>query len=151
MGKINIVLAKAHQAHIEQPDIQREVQDIQQFFNERDFSYKQDTVNFVLIRGLYSHLERVLTIVGVFVNKTEHVICGLETDLSFKVKEHPKARLGRVSLQLPPAFLGEIKPDEGFILHMKVQVQGLQKEKKVYEATELAGALANLTIAHPTE
>ncbi|MEI3612688.1 hypothetical protein [Pseudogracilibacillus sp. SO30301A] len=151
MKKINIVLANAHQAQAERSDIQREVKDIQKFFNERDFLFKQGTVNFVLIRGLYSHIERSLNVVGVFVNKAEHVISGLEADLSFQVKDQPDAKLAGVALQLPPSFLGEIKPNEGFILHMKVPVQGLTNEKQVYEATELSGTLANVKIAYPTE
>lgn len=151
MEKINIVLAQAHQSQLEHPNIQRELQDIQSFFNETNLSFKKGTVNYVLIRGLYNHLERYMNIIGVFVNKTDRVLCGLETTLSYQVKNNPNARFVDVELQLPPNFVGEIQPNEGFILHIKVQVEGLPGNQEVYEATELAGNVKDLKIAYLNE
>ncbi len=151
MGKIKIVLARAHGKQAENPDIQWELADIQQFFDKKEFVLKEGTIHFVLIRGIYTHLERTLNVVGVFVNKTDHAICGMEADLTFQVKAQPEAKLAGVALELPQSFLGEVQPDEGFILHIKVPVQGLPTEKQVYEATELAGALANVKMAYLTE
>lgn len=151
MEKINIVLAQAHQSQLEHPNIQRELQDIQSFFNEKDLSFTKGTVNYVLIRGLYNHLERSMNIVGVFVNKTKQTLCGLETTLSYQVKNNPTARFVDVELQLPPNFVGEIKPNEGFILHINVQVEGLSGDQKVFEATELAGNVKDVKIAYINE
>lgn len=151
MEKIKIVLAKEHEAQSKQPEIHREVQDVQSFFNKTDFSFKQRTVNFVLLRGLYNHLERSMMIIGVFVNKTDRTMNGLETELSFQVKSQPNATFTDLILQLPPSFLGEIQPNEGFILHMKVLVEGLPTDKQVYEATELAGHVKNMKFASPIE
>jgi len=151
MEKINIVLAQAHQSQLEHPNIQRELRDIQTFFNEAHLSFKEGTVNYVLIRGLYNHAERSMNMVGVFVNKTEQLLCGLETTLSYQVKNHPSARFVDVELQLPPNFVGEIKPNEGFIVHLNVQVEGLSGEQEVFEATELAGNVSDLKIAYVNE
>jgi hypothetical protein len=122
--------------------------EIQTFFADKEFDFELKSLNFVLLRGLYSHVDRMLTIIGVFVNKTEETITGLKTELAFRVKGNPEARLSGVKLDLPEYFLGELKPSEGFVLHIKVMTKGLTKEKESFQATELSGELRNIAIAY---
>ncbi|QUW22976.1 hypothetical protein JSQ81_05215 [Sporosarcina sp. Marseille-Q4063] len=145
---IKIVLAKAHENQQNDPEIQRELSDIQTFFTEKEFNFEVKSLNFVILRGLYSHVDRMLTVIGVFVNKTEKTINGLKAELAFRVKGNPEARLSGVKLDLPQYFLGDLKPNEGFVLHIKVMTKGLSKEKETYQATELLGELRNIEITH---
>lgn len=147
--KIKIVPAKAHEKQMNDPEIRREFDDIQAFFSSRSFPFQNGTVNFVIIRGLYSHIERAMTVIGVFVNTTGKTICGLKANLQFQARGQSEARFGEIMLELPPSFVGEIQQNEGFILHIKVPVQGLNATKEVYEAPELAGAVNDVEIAFP--
>lgn len=149
LGKIKIVPAKAHESQMNDPEIKREINDVQEFFNTRSFPFKKGTINYVLLRGTYSHIERAMTIVGVFVNTTGKTICGLKTNIEFRANEKREAQFGEILLELPQSFLGEIKENEGFVLHIKVPVQGLDASKQIYEAPELSGALKNVEIAFP--
>ena len=150
MEKIKIVPAKAHEAQMNDEDIRHELDEIQTFFDTRSFSFQDGTINFVIIRGLYSHIERAMTVVGVFVNTTGKTICGLKATLQFQSRTQTDARFGEIALELPHSFLGEIKQNEGFILHLKVPVQGLNAKKEKYEAPELAGAVKDVEVAFPT-
>lgn len=145
---VNIVLAKAHDSQRNHPEVQKELTDIQAFFSEEAFDFELNTVNFVILRGLYSHIDRMLTVVGVFVNKTEKPIHALKTTLTFKMKNHPEVTLSGVKLDLPESFLGEVNPNEGFVLHIKVLAEGLTAEQDVFQANELSGELRNLEIAY---
>ncbi|MDS9472569.1 hypothetical protein [Sporosarcina pasteurii] len=145
---IKIVLAKAHENQKNNPEVQRELSDIQTFFVEKEFDFELNSLNFVILRGLYAHVDRMLTVVGVFVNKTEKTINGLKTELAFRVNDNPEAKLSGVRLDLPESFLGELKPNEGFVLHIKVMTKGLTKEKEIFQATELSGELRNIELAY---
>ncbi len=149
MEKIKIVPAKAHEQQMNDPEIRRELNDVQSFFDSHTFPFKKGTVQFVILRGMYSHIERTMTIAGVFVNLTGHTICGLKASLQFEASEKKDARFGEISLELPPSFLGEIRKNEGFILHLKVPVQGLDAAKEVYAAPELKGLIKNVEVAYP--
>lgn len=147
MGKIKIVPAKAHKDQMNDHNIRRELDEIQTFFDTRTFSFQDGTVNFVIMRGLYSHIERTMTVVGVFVNTTGKTICGLKASLQFQARAQKDARFGEIALELPRSFLGEIKQNEGFILHLKVPVQGLEATKEMYDAPELTGAVKDVEVA----
>lgn len=152
MGKINIILAKNHQKQAEDPSIKQEYEDIQAFFDENKFTFKEDTVNFVIIRGMYEHIERKITIVGVFVNKTDQPVYGLKGLLEFNLREkHPSVRFADMSFEFPTSFLGEIKANEGFILHIKVPVEELEENKQIYEATELTGHIKDVELLFSNE
>lgn len=146
---IKIVLAKAHKNQMNHPEVQRELTDIQTFFSEKEFDLQVNAINFVLLRGLYSHTERILTIIGVFVNNTDKTINSLKTELAFHILGNPEVKLSGVKLDLPEDFLGELKPHEGFVLHIKVMTKGLTDEKEVFQATELSGKLRDVVITYP--
>lgn len=145
---IKIVLAKAHENQKNNPEVQRELTDIQTFFAEKEFDFELKSLNFIILRGLYSHVDRMLTVIGVFINKTEKTINGLKTEVAFRVKGNPEARLGGVKLGLPEDFVGELNPNEGFVLHIKVMTKGLVEEKEFFQATELTGELRNIEITY---
>ena len=145
---IKIVLAEAHKNQMNHPEVQRELTDIQTFFSEKEFDLQANAVNFVILRGLYSHIDRILTVIGVFVNNTDKTINGLKTELAFHIRENPEAKLSGVKLDLPQQFLGNLNPNEGFILHIKVLVKGLTDEKEIYQATELSGEIRDVELAN---
>ncbi|WP_210468095.1 hypothetical protein [Sporosarcina sp. 6E9] len=146
---IEIVLAKAHEKQRNHPEVQRELTDIQTFFDENEFDFKQNTVNFVLLRGLYSHVDRIITVIGVFINKTDKLIHTLNAKMAFQVPANPEATLSNVKLDLPEHFLGELKPGEGFVLHIKVMTKGLPADKEIYQTTELSSELRQIEVTYP--
>lgn len=148
MEKIKIVLAKAHEKQMHHPNLKRELDDVQSFFNKRTFPLQKGTVQFVLLKGIYSAIERAMMIIGVFVNMTEHPICGLKASLQFHSLIKKEVRFAKIALELPPSFLGEIQHNEGFILHLKVPVQGLDAIKVEYTAPELTGLVTNVQVAY---
>jgi len=146
MSKIQVVLAKAHKLQEENPDIQRELKDVQLFFDQNDFPFETGTIYFVILRGLYLKLEKKLNVIGVFVNKTGFPVDGFRAALSLHAVGNEQARFAEAELDFTPQFLGRLQPEEAFLLHIHVPAEGLDPEKDSYEATELGGTLSDLEI-----
>lgn len=146
MEKIKIVLAKAHEGQMENPDIQQEVVDVQQFFDENDFPFQEGAVHFVILRGSYEPIDKSMNVAGVFVNHSGSPIKALKGSLHIELKEDKEAAFPKMDFQFPPEFLGEIKHKEGFIIHVKVPAENVPEEKRVYQATELAGRIDDIQV-----
>lgn len=149
MDKIKIVPTKMHKEQMKEPGVRHEFDEIQAIFDTRSFLFQDGTINFTIIKGLYSHIERTMKIIGVFVNTTGKTICGLKALLQFHSRVRRNVRFGEIRLELPPSSLGEIQRNEGFILHLNVPVQGLHADKEVYDAPELTGAVKEIEVVHP--
>ncbi|WLV24280.1 hypothetical protein QR721_11630 [Aciduricibacillus chroicocephali] len=146
MSKIKVVMAKAHEGQREDPDIQREIQDVQKFFDQNDFAFEKETLYFVILRGLNLQIERKLRLAGAFVNKTGLPIEGFRADMKLNVKSDVQAQFAEVHLEIDDNFLGRLEPDEAIVLHIDIPAEGLDPAKQIYGATELAGALENLEL-----
>ncbi|MFD1850862.1 hypothetical protein [Oceanobacillus bengalensis] len=147
MGQISIVLANAHMEQLKDEGIQRELRDVQTFFDANDFPFKDGTVNFVILRGLYNHIEKIMTIVGVFVNKTGKTIDELKGTVAFDLaEEKSNAKFAELDFHFQSNFLGKLEKDSGFIIHIQVPASGLDKNKDVYNATELTGEVKGVEI-----
>lgn len=139
---INIKLAKEHENQINDPEIRRELTEIQNFISEQNFNYMQDTINFVLIRAYYYDVKKSMTAIGVYVNKTQYTIYGLKGRLNLNFK-NLNAEIASMNLTFPPEFIGELKPDEGLLLHLDIPVKGLN-EDAVFTVKDLTGGLYNI-------
>lgn len=146
MEKIKIVLAKAHEEQIKNPDIQKEVMDVQQFFDENSFPFEEGKIHYVILRGNYEPIDKSMTVAGVFVNHSGSPIKALKGSLQLELKENQEAAFPKMDFQFPPEFLGEINHKEGFIIHVKVPAENMPEEKRVYQATELAGRIGDIQV-----
>lgn len=146
MGKIEIVLANAHKEQSNNSGVQKELQDVQNFFDNNDFPFKEGTVNFVVLRGIYNHLERMMTVVGVFVNYTGKSINGLKGSIQFDLKEKSDVHFAKLDFHFQSDFLGELENQQGFIIHIRVPISGLNKEKQTYNATEIIGEVNDVKV-----
>ncbi len=140
------MLAKAHEAQKEDPDIRREVEDVQKFFDETDFPFKERAIHFVILRGNYEPIDKSMTIAGVFVNYYGSPIKALKGSMYIQLKENHEVEFPKMDFQFPTEFLGEIKHKEGFIIHVKVPAEKVSGEKQVFQATELAGRIEDIQV-----
>lgn len=141
---VKVVLAEAHKEQIEDKELKREVEDIQKYFDDNSFKFTPETVNFVFLRGIYRSITKSMLVVGVFVNNTGDSIAGLAAKLQLQFKNR-KAVIGTTTMALPPDFLGEIKDNEGFILHIEIPVEGLEKDEQ-FGFSDVQGSLDEVEI-----
>lgn len=139
---IKIKLAKEHQTQANNKDVKRELDEMQKYFDDSSFEFGNNTITYVLIRGYYSDIDKAMNVVGVFVNNTNQSIYGLrgKLELNFKNKN---AQIAVASLTFPEEFLGEVKVDEGVIMHITIPVRGLS-EDGVFTSSDIEGRFSDI-------
>jgi hypothetical protein len=141
---VKIKIAKEHESQLKDNDIKREVEDVQKFFNTADFEYSEGTINFVMLKGIYSHIKRSIVIIGVFVNKTDSCVYGIKSKLDLKFK-NIDAKIMTTSLDFPEEFIGKLDVDKGLLIHLDIAVIGLNKDA-VFDIRNISGELNNVKL-----
>lgn len=141
---VKIKLAKGHEGLLKDEDIKRELEGIQEFFDTTDFQYVEENINFVMLKGIYTHIKRSMLIVGVYVNKTDRCIYGMSSELNLEFRNR-NAEIMTVSTSFPEEFIGKLDIDEGLLIHLDVPVAGLN-EDAVFSVSDISGELDNIKI-----
>ncbi|QAA34558.1 hypothetical protein [Clostridium manihotivorum] len=141
---IKIKVAKVHESQLGDEEIKREVSEVQEFFNTTDFQYSEGTINFVMLRGIYTHVKRSMLIVGVYVNKTDKCIHGISSELNLKFK-NLNAQILTIETMFPEEFIGKLDVDEGLLIHIDVPVIGLDKDA-IFNINDISGGLSNVKL-----
>ncbi|MBC1502704.1 hypothetical protein [Listeria booriae] len=148
MADYKIVLAEKHKSIVDE-NTQREVDDVQRFFNQIKPQLKEGTVNFVFLKGFYEDVTKNTKVRGVFVNNTEETLVALKLKLKLQVPAQANVEMAQLDIFLKQDFLGEIQSKEGFILHFNVPTNGLQKNQ-VFNATDISGMLEDVELGFAT-
>lgn len=141
---IKIKVAELHKQQIENVEVQKELESIQNYFDSETLELTDDTINFVFVKGDYNHIKRTMVVIGIYINNTIKRISGIESTLRLRFK-NLDAHLAVVSGFYPPEFLGVLEPKEGVLLHLEIPVKGL-KEDRVFTVKEIEGHLENIKL-----
>lgn len=142
--EVKIKIAKKHESQLEDKDIKREVDEVQEFFNTANFEYSDGTINFVMLKGIYSHIKRSILIVGVYVNKTDSCVYGISSELNLKFT-NIDAKIMTPNTIFPEEFIGKLEVDEGLLVHLDIPVIGLNGDA-VFDIKDISGELNNIKL-----
>lgn len=141
---VKIIIAKEHENQLKDNDIKREVEEVQEFFNTANFEYSEGTINFVMLKGIYSHIKRSILVIGVYINKTDSCVYGISGELNLKFK-NIDAEFMTASIYFPEEFIGKLDIDEGLLVHLDIPVIGLNKDA-VFDITDISGEFNNIKL-----
>lgn len=141
---VRIKVAKQHENQLKDKNIKREVEEVQKFFDTTDFKYSEGTINFVILKGVYSHIKRSMLVIGVYINKTDSSIYGISSELHLKFK-NINGEIMPISVAFPEEFIGELKIDEGLLVHFDAPVVGLNKDQ-IFNANDISGELNHIKL-----
>lgn len=144
MAKIELVLPKGHQDINITPGIEREMKDVQRELDDKGSRLSDGKIHFIISKGFYKHEEGTLTIASVIVNKTNTDINAITMDMKFALKNYPNAEIAPMNASLNECFLGLVKNNQAFILHMDVPVQNIGNEDATFQPNEIKGKLENM-------
>lgn len=136
---VKVKVAKVHEEQLQDENIKRELEDIQKYFDNTDFNYAENTINFVLIKGIYSHIKRAMLVVGVYVNNTKDNIYGFSSKLRLKFV-NIDGQIATVNSAFDENFIGKLQPEEGMLIHLEVPVRGLNKDEE-FSIKDITGML----------
>jgi len=118
---INVKIAKAHSSQLQDEDTKREIESISYAINNARIEYNDNAINFVFIKGIYSHAERKMITACLFVNKMQ-TITELHGVLRLRfVKEN--AVIATVTVDFDQEFMGEIENNEAHSCILEFQLK----------------------------
>lgn len=141
---IKVVLAKAHQAQLEDSEIERELCSIEGEINRVELSFKEDTINYVFIKGIYLHSERKLLTACLFVNKMDKPITELHGVLRMNFHDR-NALVAKTTIDFDEPFIGSLNPDEALLVHIGIPVKGLTEDEN-FTISDIAGSFENVRV-----
>lgn len=141
---IKVTLAKAHQVQLNDVEIKRELCSVEEELNKVNLPFKEGTVNFVFIKGIYLNSEKKMLTACLFVNKMDKPITELHgvLRLSFKNK---KAQIAKTTVNFDEPFIGHLNSGEALLVHLGIPVKGLSKDEN-FMVSDISGNFEDVRV-----
>ena len=141
---IKVVLAKVHQAQLEDAEIKKEICSIRDEMNRVEIPFCEGTINFVFIKGIYIHNERKMFTVSLFVNKMNKTITELHGVLKLTFKDR-NAKIAKTTVDFDKAFIETLNPNEALLVHIGIPVKGLLSDEN-FVVADIVGSFENVRV-----
>lgn len=125
---IKVILAKAHRGQIEDAEIKKELCSVEAELNRVGLPFREGTVNFVFIKGIYLDSEKKMLIACLFVNKMDKPISELHGVLRLRFRSK-KAQIAKTTIDFDEPFMGTLNPEEALLVHLGIPVKGLKNDE----------------------
>lgn len=125
---IKVILAKAHRGQIEDAEIKKELCSVEAELNRVGLPFREGTVNFVFIKGIYLDSEKKMLTACLFVNKMDKPISELHGVLRLRFRSK-KAQIAKTTIDFDEPFMGTLNPEEALLVHLGIPVKGLKNDE----------------------
>lgn len=125
---IKVILAKAHRGQIEDAEIKKELCSVEAKLNRVGLPFREGTVNFVFIKGIYLDSEKKMLTACLFVNKMDKPISELHGVLRLRFRSK-KAQIAKTTIDFDEPFMGTLNPEEALLVHLGIPVKGLKNDE----------------------
>lgn len=122
------ILAKAHRGQIEDAEIKKELCSVEAELNRVGLPFREGTVNFVFIKGIYLDSEKKMLTACLFVNKMDKPISELHGVLRLRFRSK-KAQIAKTTIDFDEPFMGTLNPEEALLVHLGIPVKGLKNDE----------------------
>ena len=146
MEKITVRLAKEHEQQINRPDVKAELDNVQNMITNLDVQLTAQTVYLVFCGGNYSDYEKKMTSVLVFINNTEKTLKAFRSVVRLR-SQIPGMQIATTTVAFDHTFLGDLRPQEGVLVHLNIPVKGLVADKAL-SPKEITGEMSDVEIAY---
>ncbi|WP_040214959.1 hypothetical protein [Clostridium polynesiense] len=143
---IKVMVAKAHQGQLTDPDIKKEYESVYKAINNVHIDYQEDTVNFVFLKGIYNHKERKMVTACLFVNKMDKPLKELHGDLNMKFN-NKNALIAKATLDFDESFMGKLPADNGLLVHLNIPVKGLKQDEE-FTIEDISGSFDGVKVTY---
>ena len=141
---IKVILAKAHRGQIEDAEIKKELCSVEAELNRVGLPFREGTVNFVFIKGIYLDSEKRMLTACLFVNKMDKPISELHGVLHLRFKSR-KAQIAKTTIDFDEPFMGILNPEEALLVHLGIPVKGLSNDEN-FMASDISGNFEDVRI-----
>ena len=145
---IKVVTAQPHKLQINDVEIEKEIESVENSINKVNISYLENTINFVFIKGIYKHNERKMTTACLFINKTKEIIKEIHGVLKLSYN-NIDAKIAKTTIDFDEYFIGSLNPDEALLVHLNIPVKGLM-EDCFFSISDISGSFSDIRITYWT-
>jgi hypothetical protein len=124
--------------------IEEMLQAAQEYFDTTMLDLSAPTFYFIPLRGEYSHANEEMELVGAIVNRHEDPIVSFSGRIRMQT-DAADMQIATVTLDFPPEFIGELRPNEALLISLSVPVRGLN-EDQIFEAFQLRAELSDIAV-----
>lgn len=142
---MKVILAKAHAAQLEDPDVKMELDSVNEAVNSVQINYNDNAVNFVFIKGIYDHSERKMITACLFVNKYGQSIQELHGVLRLRFNNR-SALIAKSTIEFDEHFMGTLKNDEALLVHISIPVKGLDANEN-FSFDDISGSFDDVRVS----
>lgn len=141
---IKVVLAKAHEGQLSDPEIRREFESIREAYKDTELKYRDGTVDLVFVKGMYVHAERKMITACLLVNKMADTIKELHGILRLKFR-NSDAVIAKAIVNFNEEFMGELHTDEALLVHFGIPVKGLSEDAE-FTVRDIVGTFDEIRV-----
>ena len=140
--KYFIKLPKEYLEGPQKGDFEKELLNVQSYFDGAGLQFEKGFINFVFLKGLYSHMNRSTLVLGVFLNTLPDEIFALSGNLSLRHISDDSFS-AEVAILVQEESIGQLKTNEGLLVHLEIPTQGVSGNT-VFEADEIEATFADV-------
>lgn len=122
--------------------MKRELEDVQEYLDDIDIDLEDSAINFLFLRGHYSHINRETTIMGLFINTLPHSALAFRGIVTLQHVEADEDS-AQIEVSFPNSFIGEFLPDEGILVYLSIPTEGLVSDT-TFKTTEIFSSFSDV-------
>ena len=141
---ITVKVAKAHEGQLADEDILQELESVRKAVREVVIPYREGSINFVFIKGIYVPAERKMITACLFVNKMDKAIIELHGELRLGLNIE-NTMVAKTTVDFDETFMGALAKDEALLVHFNIPVKGLT-ESREFSIEDVYGKFENVRV-----
>lgn len=143
--KYTIKLPTEYLESLQKEDFEKELDDVQAHFDDNAVQLEEGFISFVFLKGLYSHMNRLTSVVGVFVNTLPDEVLAFRGRL--KLRHIDDDNFGaEADIIVQNESIGELRTNEGMFVYLDMPTQGVAGNA-IFEADEIEAIFADIEYA----
>jgi len=140
--KYFIKLPKEYLESPQKRDFEKELLNVQSHFDNAGLQFEKGFINFVFLKGFYSHMNRSTLVLGVFLNTLLDEALALSGNLSLRHINDDSFN-AEVAILIQEESIGQLKKNEGLLVHLEIPTQGVSGNA-IFEADEIEATFAGI-------
>ena len=137
-----IKLPKEYLEGSQKGDFEKELLNVQSYFDGTGLQFEKGFINFAFLKGFYSHMNRSTLVLGVFLNTLSDEVFALSGNLSLR-HINDGCFSAEVDILVQEESIGQLKTNEGVLVYLEIPTQGVSGNM-IFEADEIEATFADV-------
>lgn len=125
-------------------ELEHNLQVTQEYFDTTMLDFSSPTLYFVPLRGIYTHADQEMWLLGAFVNRHENPLASFSGRIRMQA-DIAGMEIATITFDFPQEFVGILQTNEALLVTFNVPARGLE-EDSIIEAYQFISELIDVVI-----